>query len=73
MATININIGQHTCTPPELLNVSRGSSAGTDFATFQIQFDSIGQWYHDNVDLGKGQYDSEAQDWFIVRPEITNE
>lgn len=50
MGIININVDQHTCTPPELLSVSTGFSGGTEIVTFQIQFDSIGQWYHDYVD-----------------------
>lgn len=50
MADININVDEHICTPPELLSVSTGFSGGTEIVTFQITFDSIGQWYKDHVD-----------------------
>lgn len=50
MANININVDEHICTPPELLSVSTGFSGGASDATFQVQWDSIGDWYQQYVD-----------------------
>lgn len=50
MPNIIISVGSHTCTPPELLSVSNGFSGGTETVTFQITFDSIGEWYQQYVD-----------------------
>lgn len=51
-----MNVGSHTCTPPELLSVSTGFSGGTEEVTFQLQWDSIGDWYQQNVDPNTRMY-----------------
>jgi len=74
MANIILNIDEHICTPPELLSVSTGFSGGTEIVTFQIQFDSIGQWYKDYVDPNTRlvlQYDyQDGNGWNEYSPDL---
>lgn len=50
MANINFQVQALVCQAPELLYVSTGFSAGQSDATFQLRWDSIGQYYQQNVD-----------------------